>query len=81
MNFEYVALDAGKYIISFTPKTNGNDVRMLFQLIMYNANATNSKTYDLITYNDVPKPISYQFEVNADYPNLNIYLESDYQSG
>ena len=80
---DFIRLDAGKYILSFTPSFNGDDVRLDLLLNLYTENNYNSdKIYHkVIKYSDIPesKLYTYQFTVTEDKPYLMLYLESEAQ--
>ena len=80
---DFIKLDAGKYILSFTPSFNGDDVRLDLLLNLYTENNYNSDKiqHKLIKYSDIPqsKLYTYQFTVTEDKPYLMLYLESEAQ--
>lgn len=80
---DFIRLDAGKYILSFTPSFNGDDVRLDLLLNLYTENNYNSDNiqYKVIKYSDIPesKLYTYQFTVTEDKPYLQLYLESEAQ--
>lgn len=77
---EYVKLDAGKYLLAFTPTLNGEDIRMKLMIQLLAKPIWNSAqiTYDVIKYSDIPqhKLYTYEFTVTEEKPYLNLYLES-----
>ena len=80
---DFIKLDAGKYILSFTPSFNGDDVRLDLLLNLYTENNYNSDKiqHKIIKYSDIPesKLYTYQFTVTEDKPYLMLYLESEAQ--
>ena len=80
---DFIKLDAGKYILSFTPSFNGDDVRLDLLLNLYTENNYNSDKiqHKIIKYSDIPesKLYTYQFTVTEDKPYLILYLESEAQ--
>ena len=80
---DFIRLDAGKYILSFTPSFNGDDVRLDLLLNLYTENNYNSDKiqHKIIKYSDIPesKLYTYQFTVTEDKPYLMLYLESEAQ--
>lgn len=80
---EYIKLDAGKYILSFIPTLNGEDVRMQLKILLFaQAGYSGDKIeYDVIDYSDIPqhKLYTYEFTITDEKPYLWIYLESGAQ--
>ena len=76
----FIKLDAGKYILSFTPSFNGGDIRTNLQVSLYAKAAWDSDKidYKVINYSDIPQHrlYTYEFTVTEDKPYLWLYLES-----
>lgn len=76
----FIKLDAGKYILSFTPSFNGDDIRIALLLNLYAKGDFNSSKIEhrIINYSDIPqnKLYTYEFTVTEDKPYLWLYLES-----
>lgn len=77
---EYIKLDAGKYVLSFIPTLNGQDIRMQLKILLF-AKATwddDRIEYKVIDYSDIPqhKLYLYEFTITEEKPYLWIYLES-----
>lgn len=82
-NSDFIKLDAGKYMLSFVPTVNGNDVRMLLQVSLYSdASGSNARDNQVVKYSDIPqhKLYTYEFTVTKDRPYLQLYLESSAQN-
>lgn len=82
-NSDYVKLEAGKYLLAFTPTVNGRDVRMLLQVSLYSdASGSNARNNQVVKYSDIPyhKLYTYEFTVTKDRPYLQLYLESSAQN-
>ena len=76
----FIKLDAGKYMLSFIPTFNGDDIRTALLLNLYAKGDFNSSKIEhrIINYSDLPqnKLYTYEFTVIEDKPYLWLYLES-----
>ena len=80
---DFIKLEAGKYILSFIPTINGEDVRASLQVSLCAKAAWDSARidYKVIDYSDTPQHrlYTYEFNVTEDKPYLLLYLESEAQ--
>lgn len=77
---EFIKLDAGKYVLSFTPTLNGQDIRMQVRISLYAKAAwdADNTIYKVIDYSDIPQHrlYIYEFTITEEKPYLWLYLES-----
>lgn len=80
---DFIKLDAGQYMLSFTPSFNGNDIRadLLIDLCSKADFNSDKIQHKVIKYSDIPQSrlYTYQFTVTEDKPYLWLYLESEAQ--
>lgn len=80
---DFIKLDAGQYMLSFTPSFNGNDIRadLLIDLCSKADFNSDKIQHKIIKYSDIPQSrlYTYQFTVTDDKPYLWLYLESEAQ--